>query len=61
MFNVASVLVSQIDTLIEDKIRKHKSKSVRKQASAVAMEKKKLLIREAAKKQMQYEKSLSQY
>lgn len=54
-------LMHDIKHDLEDKIRKHKSKSVRKQASAVAMEKKKLLIREAAKKQMQYEKSLSQY
>ncbi len=54
-------LMHDIKHDLEDKIRKHKSKSVRKQASSVAMEKKKLLIREAAKKQMAYKKSLAQY
>jgi len=54
-------LIADLRQDLQGKISKHKAKSARKQASAVAREKKMIQIREAAKKQMDYEKSLAQY
>jgi len=54
-------LIHKIKHDLEDKIQKQKSKSSKEQLKAIELEKRKLLIREAAKKQMAYEKSLAQY
>jgi len=61
-------LKTEIDKLMADirqdlqgKISKHKAKSARKQSAAIAKQKRMMEIRERAKQQMEYEKSLKQY
>jgi len=48
-------LINKIKTDLEEKIRKNKSKSAKQQVKAIELEKRKLLIREAAKKQLRDE------
>ena len=48
-------LIHKLKHDLEDKISKHKAKSAKEQLKAVEMEKRKLLIREAAKKQLRDE------
>ena len=48
-------LINKIKTDLEEKIRKNKSKSAKQQVKAIELEKRKILIREAAKKQLRDE------
>jgi len=54
-------LMADIRQDLTSKISKHKAKSARKQSAEIAKQKRMMQIRQQAKQQMEYEKSLKQY
>ena len=54
-------LMADIRQDLTSKISKHKAKSARKQSAEIAKQKRMMQIRQQAKKQMEYERSLAKY